>query len=477
VPGADAEPPVGAQPDVDGPRGIPMRPPKPAPSTDGEEQADDGNVPRDVLTHEDAPADEDDPAHEDESATGAVAHQPEPVRDAETAEDLAEAEAEEELAGLALATDRRASTPAEAWPAVDLAPPGTAAPDGSVDEPAEAPSELDVVQDEAAAAEAEAGPAPAPTSPATPPTTPPPPPTRPTATGGGTGGDGGGRGRPPTEASSAGGPPEPPPPSEPYGLRQQFGRTRDAALGLAKAHIDLAQAELSEIMDEVKRLLVIVGVAAGLGIFVGILVSVGTTLWLGEWLFGSMAWGILHGTELSIGVVVALVVGYLGLSGRAVFGWLFVAAVIGILAGAVFGFQLFNQLWNQIGIALFPGLAPETRPLVVGAATMALIVGVLLFILGLRGGIGSAISGLIIGALLGALLGAFTAITFSWQVAAALGVAITLGLWPVFLALAMQRHGIDTEELKNRFYPNVTIETTKETMEWVRERTQRGQKS
>ena len=37
----------------------------------------------------------------------------------------------------------------------------------------------------------------------------------------------------------------------------------------------------------------------------------------------------------------------------------------------IFGFNLFNQLWDQIGIALFPGLAPETRPLVVGAALMA----------------------------------------------------------------------------------------------------------
>ena len=56
------------------------------------------------------------------------------------------------------------------------------------------------------------------------------------------------------------------------------------------------------------------------------------------------------------------------------------------------------------------------------------------------------------------------------ELAVALFVAILLGI-------AAFRNGIDTEALKNRFYPNVTIETTKETIEWVRAQTPLGPKS
>ena len=83
----------------------------------------------------------------------------------------------------------------------------------------------------------------------------------------------------------------------------------------------------------------------------------------------------------------------------------------------------------------------------------------------------------IAGAVLGALLGAFSAITFGPQVGSALGVTIALLLWPILMGVLIARRGIDGDELKSRFWPDVTIETTKETIQWVRERTQRGPKS
>ena len=49
--------------------------------------------------------------------------------------------------------------------------------------------------------------------------------------------------------------------------------------------------------------------------------------------------------------------------------------------------------------------------------------------------------------------------------------------WPILAGYGVARRGIDTEALKARFYPTQTIETTKETIEWVRERTPLGPKS
>jgi hypothetical protein len=60
---------------------------------------------------------------------------------------------------------------------------------------------------------------------------------------------------------------------------------------------------------------------------------------------------------------------------------------------------------------------------------------------------------------------------------AALSVFIALVAWPIAAGFGVARHGIDTEALKARFYPTQTIETTKETIEWVRARTPLGPKS
>lgn len=63
------------------------------------------------------------------------------------------------------------------------------------------------------------------------------------------------------------------------------------------------------------------------------------------------------------------------------------------------------------------------------------------------------------------------------QIAGALGLLTLFITWPILLGLGVARNGIDTDALKARFYPSQTIETTKETIEWVRERTPLGRKS
>ena len=51
--------------------------------------------------------------------------------------------------------------------------------------------------------------------------------------------------------------------------------------------------------------------------------------------------------------------------------------------------------------------------------------------------------------------------------------AAFLAAWPVLMGLRVQRQGIDLEELKARFWPQVTIDTTKETIEWAKARASR----
>ena len=72
--------------------------------------------------------------------------------------------------------------------------------------------------------------------------------------------------------------------------------------------------------------------------------------------------------------------------------------------------------------------------------------------------------------ILGALIGAFTALTFGVQAGIALGIAIAYATWIGLMVLDVSRTGIDTEALQQRFVPTMTIETSKETLEWLRQR-------
>ena len=278
----------------------------------------------------------------------------------------------------------------------------------------------------------------------------------------------------------------PPPDREPRpGFRDQFGATKDAAYRLAGAHVALARAELADILDEVKKVALLIGVAIGVVIFAVILVAVGTSLFLGEWLFGSMGWGIVQDTELLIAIALVCVLAAFDVPvGRLVRG-LAIAALIGAAVAVVGGLLLANRLWEAIGVSIAPALEPATRPLVVGTAVGA----VLGAIVGLLGGtetgggrspgsmIGSAIGWTILGGVVGAGLGAFSAITFSWQVAIALGIVVALGIWVALCILEAARGGVDFEAWGRKFYPSQSIESAKETIEWVRERTPLGPKS
>jgi hypothetical protein len=229
-------------------------------------------------------------------------------------------------------------------------------------------------------------------------------------------------------------------------------------------------------MDEAKRMAAFGGVAIGAILVMGLLLTVGLMLFVGETLFGSLGWGVLHGTLLLLGVAVACLLLALRVGGV---GQAFGAGVLlAVVVGIVLGLDLTNRAWTALGDAVAGPVAADVRPLVAGAGTLALLGGLAGLLLGARGGgARGAIGGLIGGAVLGALIGALTAIALGPRVGAAIGVTVGLLTWLGLMGVAISRRGVDTEDLKARFMPNQTIETTKETIEWVREQTPLGRKS
>jgi hypothetical protein len=238
------------------------------------------------------------------------------------------------------------------------------------------------------------------------------------------------------------------------------------------AHIDLAKAETSAIGTEIGRVAALGGLAFLLVVFAVFLLVIGISLGLGEWLLGSMGWGVIDGVLAFLAVAMAAVLFALGISGRRI-GLAFLGGVlVGILVGVVLGLGLLNQLYAAIGDALAIAVDPGIRPLVVGVLLggfVGLIGGIVaaVSISASGGGRFTALAGLTV---LGVAIGAFTAITFGPQVGAAIGITVGYIAWIAFMGLDVARTGIDQEALKNRFTPVQTIETSKETLEWLQKR-------
>jgi hypothetical protein len=252
---------------------------------------------------------------------------------------------------------------------------------------------------------------------------------------------------------------------------------------MVRAHVRLAQAEFAEIADEAKRAAMLGGIALALLFVAGMLASIGSILWLDEWLFGSIGWGPLHGTEFLIAVAATLALlifpasaGRIGLS-------VFVGAIAGVVVAVILGLNLTNQGWGWVADHYFSGLtwpldghpmAVVDRPIATAVIVLSEVFGIVAFVIALLFGRGifrrivTAIGAGIVAAVVGAILGAITGVPISWNIAIAIGLAVFLIVWPGLAAVLVLTH-IDVEELKQRFLPQQTIETTKETIEWVRE--------
>lgn len=320
-------------------------------------------------------------------------------------------------------------------------------------------------------------------------------------------------------------------------MKQQAGATKDAIVALARAHVDLAKAEAAQIGGEIGIVAAAVGAALAALILIAFLVPIGLFLFFGEWWFGSMGWGILLGTELLVLVGAGAVLASLH-AGR-VARSIALAFLAGTVVAILFGTNAPNLLYSAIADQFGAGVDPGVMAFVVGAGIGAVLFGLIGLLVGARGGTASgafgglfggaiigavlgsvsgglvrlaeneasrpmvvgllivggiaALAGLVVGArssgltgavggfvtgfVLGGALGAFTAITFTWHVAIAIGLALFLALATALMATEVARNGINTEELKARFYPQQTIDISKETLEWAKTRIPGGPRS
>jgi len=245
---------------------------------------------------------------------------------------------------------------------------------------------------------------------------------------------------------------------------------------MVRAHIALGRAEAEAIKGEVAYAAAFAGIAIAAMLLLGIFLPIVTMLFLGEWLFGSIGWGVLLGSEMLVAIAVTAVVLGLKLEGPVP------AAAIGVIAGAIAfiacGASWFNRLWTWIGDSTNLALDPAYRPLVIAIVAVGVIGALVGLMLGARAaGAGGAIGGLIAGFIGGGLVGAFLAYDFGWRVGAAIGFATAYAVYVAVLIARVASNGIDTEKIKLRFWPHQTIETTRETIEWAKAQNPLGPKS
>jgi hypothetical protein len=258
------------------------------------------------------------------------------------------------------------------------------------------------------------------------------------------------------------------------GVRDQIGRTVAAARRLLEAHLALARLEMAGIGREIGQLAGKLAAALALLLmFVGILVPVGSALFLGEWLFGSMAWGIVHGALSAVALAVMLLVSGLHVSTMRIAGATVLAFMAGLLTALALGLGWLHEAWRIIGEAVLGGMDPASQPLLAAV----LFTGALLAVVGLLAGVRlaapgervmGAVFGLLAGVVLGALLGALSAISYSLQPGVAIGIVVGLACWIAFGLATLS--GFDWQAFGYRFVPSATIDTTQETVEWIRTR-------
>ncbi|MGC8634602.1 MAG: hypothetical protein ACP5VP_08055 [Candidatus Limnocylindrales bacterium] len=249
---------------------------------------------------------------------------------------------------------------------------------------------------------------------------------------------------------------------------------REAAMGLARAHVKLLRAELEEgIIADLKVIAALAGAILAVAFFLSVLLTVGGTLFVGSWLFGSIGWGVALGGLLSVALIVALGMVLVGAPGPVVTVPLAWGVVVGIVAAVVLGANLARRAAAHVGTQLragpLPDLDPAWAPALVGIVTLAVILGLVgLVALGRVGGSGGAVSGLVLGAVGGALVGwGWTGLTFSWHGAVAIGIALGLLAWIVLMPAWMLRAGVDPTARFRRLWPKESYDAAMETKDWL----------
>ena len=206
---------------------------------------------------------------------------------------------------------------------------------------------------------------------------------------------------------------------------------------------------------------------------VGNLLYVGGFLFFGEWLFGSIGWGLAHGVLFGLDVVIVLVFAILGARASTPIVSQLLAAVLTVAIALLCGLNLAYDAAASVAANL---VAPLNGAGVVAAAAGAVIMAVVFAIIfwRLMGGAG-AILGLILGLILGAPVGWLVGgAPWTWPPAA--GFAVTIGLiaWPILHA-ALAVPGLDPGARFSKLYPKQSIEAANETKEWLEEQWRKRQ--
>ena len=258
--------------------------------------------------------------------------------------------------------------------------------------------------------------------------------------------------------------------AEPIGLLDQFQRTRESFMGLLQAHIALLKAELNDILGEVKVLATQAGILLLFALLTSILLYVGGALFLGEWLFGSIGWGLAHGVLLGITIMVILALAIVGARARtAVYSFLLsVLIVVGVavLCGSNVAYDAIAQVSGNLAQ---PFGAPGLIALFGGIVLGALLFGILFaFVGGAKGAIGGTILGVFLGAIVGWLV---AGAPWTWPPAVAFAIMIGLVAWPI-LAVVFAYPSLDPAARFARLKPQQSIDAANETRAWMEEQWQ-----
>jgi hypothetical protein len=250
------------------------------------------------------------------------------------------------------------------------------------------------------------------------------------------------------------------------------------------AHMALLRAELQITGKELGIIVALAGGAFAIAVLVAILLYVGTFLFLGDWLFGSMGWGIIHGTL--IGAVFLAYVG-INLAGGHLsrYGW---GGVIGVIVGVVLAVLLLSNVGNESGEWLRRFLEGEfvTEDLPFGAEWLvtlggAAVVGIIALVVGLIIGWrvdqrGRALVGVgIVSFVLGAFVGAIYASTRYDAPDGVFGLALMVGLltWIIAGIILAVRAGFDPEARYADLVPRESFEAFNKTKEFLLEQWER----
>lgn len=260
--------------------------------------------------------------------------------------------------------------------------------------------------------------------------------------------------------------------SDAPGVGEAFTGVRESLKRLIETHVALLRAELSRAGRELGIIVGLALAAVVLATLLGVLLFVGTFLFLGEWLFGSMGWGLVHGTLVTLALITGIGLNLAGAwMGAYARGFLWGAAAT-IVLSLIFASNVLRTgavtlaRESEDAIALHPDLLPTLVGLVVGAVVFALLAAAA----GWRLGSASAsvgplvVAGLVAGAIVGAILGS---VQFDNPGAVAISLVIGLLTWmAVSVALAAGR-GFDVEGRYAPLVPRQTIAAFEETRDFV----------